>query len=51
MRFTKKKRRTCNTARYALEKVSRIRQSHIILQTVTISLAMRTNVVMTWQNS
>jgi len=44
MRFTKKKGRTCDTARYVLEKASRIRQKHIILQTVTTSLVMRTNI-------
>ena len=45
MRFTKKKRRTYDTARYALEKASRIKQKHIILQTVTTSLVMRTNIL------
>jgi len=45
MRSTKKKGRTCDTARYALEKASRIRQKRIILQTITTSLAMRTNVL------
>ena len=45
MRFTKKKRRTCDTVRYVLEKVSRTKQKRIILQTVTTSLVMRTNVL------
>ena len=43
MRFRKRKGKTCDTVRYALEKASRIRQKCIILQTVTTSLAIRTN--------
>ena len=34
-----------NIARYALEKASKIRQNHIILQTVMINLVMRTNIL------
>jgi len=44
MRFTKKKRRTCDTVKYVLEKTLRIKQKRIILQTVTTSLVMRTNI-------
>jgi len=39
----KKKGKTCDTTRYVLEKASKIKQNHIILQTVMTSLAMRTN--------
>jgi len=45
MRFRKKKGKTCDTAKYALEKASKIRQNHIILQTVMTSLVMRTNIL------
>jgi len=36
MRFRKKKGRTCDTARYVLEKASKTRKNCIILQTVTM---------------
>jgi len=45
MRFRKRKKRTCDTTKYILEKALKIRQNCIILQTVTISLVMRTNVL------
>jgi len=45
MRCRKKKGRTCNTTRYALEKASKTRQNHMILQTVMTSLVMRTNIL------
>jgi len=43
MRFKKRKGRTCDIARYALEKALKIKQNCKILQTVMTSLVTRTN--------